>query len=88
MPQSLVLGTVIMRRHLPICRTRGTLEPVGTLFSLNDPSAPVNANVTKSPIDMSHELHVFVPCSITGRLLTLFGTKTTTFWSGFLPAGS
>ena len=45
-PQSFVPATVIMRRHLPICMTRGTLFPVGTPVSLNEPSAPVNANVT------------------------------------------
>jgi hypothetical protein len=61
---------------------------VGTPVSLNDPSAPVNAKVTKEPIDVSHELQVLVPGWIVGSAAGSFGTKTRTFCSGFLPAGS
>ena len=89
-PQSATLGTVMMRRHLPICTTRGTFLPVGTPVSVNEPSAPVNAKVTKSPIDVSHELQLPCPLPgvIAGSVLTSFGMKTTTLWSGFVPAGS
>src|ERR1700690_887023 len=41
--QELRLGSVILRRHLPICTTSGTPAPEGTLVSVNLPSGPVCA---------------------------------------------
>src|SRR6185295_18303751 len=51
------VGNVILRRHLPICTTRGMPAPEGTLFSVNFPSAPVWATAIAEMLDPAQVSH-------------------------------
>ena len=77
LPQSLVILTATVRRHLPICTVTGTSTPVGTPCNVNVPEASVAAATTYGPMDTSQVVQAFVPGLMAGSAAGSFGMKTT-----------
>src|SRR4029078_11948212 len=80
------VGRMILRRSFPIGMTSGMFVPDGAFMILNLPSAPLSAAATGVPeigeSQRSHDAPVAIGPS------AVFGTYSSTLYSGFLPAGS
>src|SRR5687768_10595581 len=84
--QALMLGRVMVRRHLPTWTTRGTSAPTGTLSRTDSPLVSVSALVIGLP-DTEESQRSQVGPVLMGSS-GAFGTYTTTLYRGTLPAGS